>query len=385
MSADNKKVVIHMGAHKTGTTSLQHFCVHNRDALLEQGLYYPDTANPETYLGPYGRYRFVNGYILTNKNYDASQFDKVLAEYQSNPAINTLFLSEENLFYSRLKEHKLSHRALKKLQQHNVHIVITLRRAIEYICGIWQEYVRFSCGDDLYTFFKKYNYTGDLAYIDTLKETFGEDRVHLLVYNEQETTDYDSVDHMMRFLGLHDHGLSAYDHRHNVGAHREVLDRMCFLNKYVPRAPYHKYRQYLPGNTQISVLNSLPDKRIKAICDRYYPVESKFAQKHLGRDYLYANRYPKIYGQERDAYRPDKSPLNAAIMRAVVREAFLDTHFKSRHSLNILLAEIYARLPADVVIKFRDTFEHYKRKISKHRSLSQLVLKIRNRPAKSVD
>ena len=72
-------------------------------------------------------------------------------------------------------------------------------------------------------------------------------------------------------------------------------------------------------------------------------------------------------------------------MRAVVREAFLDTHFKSRHSLNILLAEIYARLPADVVIKFRDTFEHYKREISKHRSLSQLVLKIRNRPAKSVD
>ncbi len=35
------RFVIHIGTHKTGTSSLQTFCVANRRTLLDQGIYYP--------------------------------------------------------------------------------------------------------------------------------------------------------------------------------------------------------------------------------------------------------------------------------------------------------------------------------------------------------
>lgn len=35
------QVVVHIGTHKTGTTSIQHFCASNRGELLRRGIYYP--------------------------------------------------------------------------------------------------------------------------------------------------------------------------------------------------------------------------------------------------------------------------------------------------------------------------------------------------------
>ncbi|BBD09285.1 hypothetical protein [Desulfovibrio ferrophilus] len=39
-----KTVYLHIGYFKTGTTALQHFLWHNRDALAEQGVLYPETG-----------------------------------------------------------------------------------------------------------------------------------------------------------------------------------------------------------------------------------------------------------------------------------------------------------------------------------------------------
>jgi len=42
-----KRCVIHVGLHKTGTTSIQHYCWSNRESLLQQGVAYPDIdGNP---------------------------------------------------------------------------------------------------------------------------------------------------------------------------------------------------------------------------------------------------------------------------------------------------------------------------------------------------
>lgn len=39
-----KRILLHIGRHKTGTTSLQAFFTRNRERLLEQGIYYPQTG-----------------------------------------------------------------------------------------------------------------------------------------------------------------------------------------------------------------------------------------------------------------------------------------------------------------------------------------------------
>lgn len=45
------KLLIHIGTHKTGTTSIQRFCSNNRDALRRIGLWYPPTE-----IGPFPKH-----------------------------------------------------------------------------------------------------------------------------------------------------------------------------------------------------------------------------------------------------------------------------------------------------------------------------------------
>ena len=41
------KIIIHMGLHKTGSTSFQNFLHSNRKALINFGILYPDIDNNE--------------------------------------------------------------------------------------------------------------------------------------------------------------------------------------------------------------------------------------------------------------------------------------------------------------------------------------------------
>ena len=38
------ELIIHIGTHKTGTSSLQTFLATNRSVLIKHGIYYPESA-----------------------------------------------------------------------------------------------------------------------------------------------------------------------------------------------------------------------------------------------------------------------------------------------------------------------------------------------------
>jgi len=40
----DKKLILHIGQPKTGTTSIQRFCLNHRNHLLQQGVLYPDAG-----------------------------------------------------------------------------------------------------------------------------------------------------------------------------------------------------------------------------------------------------------------------------------------------------------------------------------------------------
>lgn len=40
------EIILHIGTHKTGTTTLQRFCASASDALAERGILYPRSARP---------------------------------------------------------------------------------------------------------------------------------------------------------------------------------------------------------------------------------------------------------------------------------------------------------------------------------------------------
>ena len=138
----NKKIIIHIGGHKTGSTSLQVYLSKNRLMLRDQGVYYPKIEDNKPSV-EHGRNQTINGFILQRKYYCSEVLDSILEEYENNNSIHTLILSEENLFYDYIDMHRFHQDALEKLSNHNTHILVCLRRSVEYICGMWQEYVRF--------------------------------------------------------------------------------------------------------------------------------------------------------------------------------------------------------------------------------------------------
>ena len=44
-----KKIYIHIGCHKTGSTSIQHFFFKNKNILLKNNIYIPKQKNPFDY------------------------------------------------------------------------------------------------------------------------------------------------------------------------------------------------------------------------------------------------------------------------------------------------------------------------------------------------
>lgn len=105
-----RKLILHIGTQKTGSTSLQHHCYKHLDQLSEQGIYYPD-------LGPWNPNHAILAFSGSNRrqfpdwlpgkyhNSDAlkalvkSEFDKVC----DLPMGTTTFVSFEN-FYTVLRE-----------------------------------------------------------------------------------------------------------------------------------------------------------------------------------------------------------------------------------------------------------------------------------------
>ena len=65
------KLLLHIGTHKTGTTSIQRFCGANRDALRERGIWYPP-ADVGKFPSHYAHHRIAHAIADRDPEFDAS-------------------------------------------------------------------------------------------------------------------------------------------------------------------------------------------------------------------------------------------------------------------------------------------------------------------------
>ena len=79
----NAKVVLHIGRHKTGTTSIQKFLHANSDELKSYGLYYPKN----TYPNKFAHHDLVKD--ISRYDYRLSPF--ALSAYRSRPLLVPFF------------------------------------------------------------------------------------------------------------------------------------------------------------------------------------------------------------------------------------------------------------------------------------------------------
>lgn len=133
-----RTLYIHIGTPKTGTSTLQHFFEDNRAALLQKGIYYPESIS----------YKRVGGYEstagnfawVTRINWDMEELRKTVEgmfEVSNNVLLSTehiwLEIGDKGDFLLNLK---------RMLEDTEIKVIVYLRRQIDYLESQYREYVR---------------------------------------------------------------------------------------------------------------------------------------------------------------------------------------------------------------------------------------------------
>jgi hypothetical protein len=145
--ATSKKLIIHVGAPKTGTTAIQNELFGTRDSLFNQhGILYPKAGIK---VGQRGHHNLV--YEIAPFHRAAGKFDtvrggwfKVLNEIKSREAQTTI-VSAEGLLRRAPKVSRLVGKAFRPF---DVEVVIYLRRQDEYLESGYNQLARFGRVED---------------------------------------------------------------------------------------------------------------------------------------------------------------------------------------------------------------------------------------------
>jgi hypothetical protein len=147
-----KKLILHIGTEKTGTTSIQEFLSENKEELKKQGIFIPKSP-----CGSAPNHRklatacfndgntddsFVNFKIKDFKNWQVKTFKEIKSELVSSP-INTHILSSEH-FSSRLtsKAEILRLYDFLKAIYSEIKVVVYFRRQDEYAVSLYSTHLK---------------------------------------------------------------------------------------------------------------------------------------------------------------------------------------------------------------------------------------------------
>ena len=136
------KLVLHIGAHKTGTSYLQSLFHHNREALERDGIHYP-------LIGPNMAHHALAAVWLEMPDIPAKFFrpggpealwQKFLADYANKSG--TVFLSAENFSRIRPQQVDMADLARRLAVFDSVCIVYTMRAQVEMLPSLWLQVAR---------------------------------------------------------------------------------------------------------------------------------------------------------------------------------------------------------------------------------------------------
>jgi hypothetical protein len=205
---------LHIGLHKTGTTTLQSFFVRNEAALAKHSIVYPRTAREgnshRAILGALGKDDSLKS-LMANLHAECAQFKHAL-------------VSAEGLSRAFLKKHRLARVCQVAARHFHTRIIIYLRRQDELKTSIFgqvaREWYQGSILDE-----NSYEYD-HLKRLDILQSVINKNDLIVRRYRRDQKVEHD-------FLKIY--GLSAGDFEtvpaENIALNRRITDLVARLDK----------------------------------------------------------------------------------------------------------------------------------------------------------
>lgn len=184
-----KKIYLHIGTHKTGSTAVQAFAARHSDELQRRGLLYPTAGRPALerlasghHLLPWTRMEHVNWKPAWGDRASDPQrvWDDLIDEIEKSSCSAVLISSEE---FDVLDDEGAAFVA-EKLAGHDVHVLCYLRRLDEFVQSYYTTDVLYHGESrDIQAYAKGMRTTIDyFELIDRWRRLFGTPNVHVGFY-----------------------------------------------------------------------------------------------------------------------------------------------------------------------------------------------------------
>ena len=185
-------IYVHIGPHKTGTTSIQHALLVNQDILKKRGVLCPQTGRPwhnsaATHNLAW-QLRNPNG-VRFKKN--DGTWDELLEEIRTTRRIDKVLLSSEDFCLLRLEQFQAMG---EHLRDYDTKIILYLRRQDQALQSLWAEFVRNNNtpGDIecFYDWLENNNYSYPsfdyLSIVNKLETVFSRENVILRIFDPSD-------------------------------------------------------------------------------------------------------------------------------------------------------------------------------------------------------
>jgi hypothetical protein len=186
-----RRIFLHIGTHKTATTTIQAGCCDNRAALLASGWLYPETGMYifgqhnvawEMCSGHEQPWNHVNHWVRFRP--ERGGMTELLAEINAFPAQNVILSSED---FDGLQTERIQQLG-EHLKEFHVEVIVYLREQASFLQSAWAQFVKSGYViEDFHTFIDRMLTSGDevLRYFGAYDlflapwlEVFGVENVH---------------------------------------------------------------------------------------------------------------------------------------------------------------------------------------------------------------
>lgn len=227
-----KKLFLHVGLHKTGTTAIQGYLFENKDKLIEQGILYPTTK-----FHPVGQQRLayafngINSPHLSESDVNTGEIFIELKKKLEEIKHNTLIISSENMTPS--SDVKVISKIYKVFIRYDVKVIIYLRNVSNYRQSLYREHIKLPNSEtcSFSEFIPPYPLSFE-AIVNPWESVFGEENVFIRSYDELKEKNISVIDDFNAVVGINGNDLEMPIKKKNPTYPNIALDLIRAANNY---------------------------------------------------------------------------------------------------------------------------------------------------------
>lgn len=268
----DKTLIIHIGTHKTGTTSIQDSLLNNVNHLLNQNILFL----------PLNRYRF----ILQALNHNDANLN-VFEEFK-NSRFSTLLISAERLSgpiakYTGEFTELINLKKIARQLGFKIKVICYIRRQDTFLESTYMQKVKWGNQAKFSQFLQNHQHYQNLYdFVSRLYAVFAEHELYIVPFESSNLKNADVVDDFWEKIGLN---FCAEKHLYkpqirNVSYGFTAMEITRKLNKFTNANQKNKYRQILENIDHQDKLSTLfTQSEHKEFCQMYQESNKKLCKR----------------------------------------------------------------------------------------------------------